>query len=245
MAERTLPQRLERAGPLAWLLAAFAGWAILAWVAALAGMGGHIAPAQADPPGALPVSKPAVPDRIGPLSQYGEAAARPLFTTDRRPRAFLATSPEGSDGAAPAQSLDFVLTGVLISPQVQLAILQPTGGGESQRVQVGKSPEGVAGWRLVEVQPRRAVFEGGSGQSTLELRTFGASDADREAIARAAPGARPPPAASDAAPAPATSPQNEQQRIEAIRKRIEARRAQIRAQQNNAGASSSASNEQP
>ncbi|MBN8265628.1 MAG: general secretion pathway protein GspN, partial [Xanthomonadales bacterium] len=194
MAERTLPQRLERAGPLAWLLAAFAGWAILAWVAALAGMGGHIAPAQADPPGALPVSKPAVPDRIGPLSQYGEAAARPLFTTDRRPRAFLATSPEGSDGAAPAQSLDFVLTGVLISPQVQLAILQPTGGGESQRVQVGKSPEGVAGWRLVEVQPRRAVFEGGSGQSTLELRTFGASDADREAIARAAPGARPPPA---------------------------------------------------
>lgn len=245
MAERTLPQRLERAGPLAWLLAAFAGWAILACVAALAGMGGHIAPAQADPPGALPVSKPAVPDRIGPLSQYGEAAARPLFTTDRRPRAFLATSPEGSDGAAPAQSLDFVLTGVLISPQVQLATLQPTGGGESQRVQVGKSPEGAAGWRLVEVQPRRAVFEGGGGQSTLELRTFGASDADREAIARAAPGARPPPAASDAAPAPATSPQNEQQRIEAIRKRIEARRAQIRAQQNNAGASSSASNEQP
>lgn len=229
---------------MAWLLAAFAGWAVLAWVAALAGMGGHIAPAQADPPGALPVSRPAVPDRIGPLSQYGEAAARPLFTTDRRPRAFLATSPEGSDGAAPAQSLDFVLTGVLISPQVQLAILQPTGGGESQRVQVGKSPEGAAGWRLVEVQPRRAVFEGGSGQSTLDLRTFGASDADREAIAQAAPGARPPPAASDAAAAAPAAPQNEQQRIEAIRRRIEARRAQIRAQQNN-GASQTSSREQP
>ena len=47
------------------------------------------------------------------------------------------------------------------------------------------------------------------------------------------------------APLQQFAPRFEQQRIEAIRKRIEARRAQIRAQQNNAGASSSASNEQP
>ena len=245
MAERTLLQRFDQAGPLTWLLVAAAGWALLLWLAALLGMGGQVADAEpAASDAALPQPRPATPDRIGPLAQYSEAAARPLFTQDRRPRSFLATAPEG-DGAAQNQSLDFILTGVLISPQVQLAVVQPTGGGNPQRVRVGKSPEGAAGWRLVEVQPRRAVFEGGGGQTTLELRTFGASDADREAIARAAPGARPPPAASDAAPTPATSPQNEQQRIEAIRKRIEARRAQIRAQQNNAGASSSASNEQP
>jgi general secretion pathway protein N len=134
-----------------------------------------------------------------------------------------------------------VLTGVLISPQVRLAILQPAGGGDSQRVREGKSPEGAAGWRLIEVQPRRVVFEGANGQSTLDLRTFGASATDRDEIARAVPGARPPPptataaaaaAAASADAAAAVPPQNEQQRIEAIRKRIEARRAQLRTQQN-------------
>jgi general secretion pathway protein N len=106
----------------------------------------------------------ATPDRIGPLAQYADAASRPLFTQDRRPRSFLATAGEG-DGAAQSQALDFILTGVLISPQVQLAVLQPSGGGEAQRVRVGKSPEGAAGWRLLEVQPRRAIFEGGGGQA--------------------------------------------------------------------------------
>lgn len=245
VAERSFLERAERAGPLTWLLAAIALWALLLWIATLAGMGSRIAPMQAEAGDGLPVAKPALPDRIGPLAQYAEAAARPLFTTDRKPRSFMATGPEGGDGAAAAQALEFVLTGVLISPQVRLAILQPAGGGEPQRVREGKSPEGAAGWRLIEVQPRRAVFEGANGQSTLDLRTFGTSAEERAEIARAVPGARPPPPAS-AAPAAATAadvapPQNDQQRIEAIRKRIEARRAQLRAQQNSQQTPSSSS----
>jgi general secretion pathway protein N len=238
VAERTFLKRAEHAGPLTWLLAAIALWAILLWAAALAGMGSRIAPVQGDAGDALPLVKPALPDRIGPLAQYAEAASRPVFTTDRKPHSFMATGPDNGDGAAAAQSLEFVLTGVLISPQVRLAILQPTGGGDSQRVREGKSPEGAAGWRLIEVQPRRVVFEGANGQSTLDLRTFGASATDRDEIARAVPGARPPPptataaAAASADAAAAVPPQNEQQRIEAIRKRIEARRAQLRTQQN-------------
>ncbi|QIL21474.1 hypothetical protein [Thermomonas sp. HDW16] len=241
MAERTLLQRFDQAGPLTWLLAAFAGWALLLWLAALLGMGGRVEEAKpATAETSLPQPKPAVPDRIGPLTQYADAASRPLFTQDRRPRSFMATGPEG-DGTAQSQSLDFILTGVLISPQVQLAVLQPNGGGEAQRVRVGKSPEGAAGWRLVEVQPRRAIFEGAGGQTTLDLRVFGAAGAPASA---SAPQIEPAAVVqdADATPVPAAAPgepQNQEARIEAIRKRIEARRAQLRAGQTGNGAPAS------
>ena len=242
MAERALVRRLAHAGPLTWLLAALAAWAMLAWLAALLGMGGRIAPVEAAAAGPLPVAKAPSADRLGPLSQYADAASRPLFTVDRRPRAFMATGPEGNEGQAATQTLDFILTGVLISPQVRLAILQPPAGGDSQRVHEGKSPEGAAGWRLVEVQPRRAVFEGAGGQATLDLRTFGSAsnpatpgqggkrDGDLTQVAPPPPPSPPPAGAGE---------QTEQQRIETIRKRIEARRAQLRAAQSNGGSSSS------
>ncbi len=242
MAERTLAKRLVHAGPLTWMLAAFAGWALLVWLLALLGMGGRVAPMQAINADALPVDRAGTVDRIGPLTQYVEAASRPLFTVDRRPRAFMATGPEGNDGQAASQTLDFILTGVLISPQVRLAILQPPSGGESQRVQEGKAPEGAAGWRLVEVQPRRAVFEGAGGQATLDLRTFGAASAPATGAQVQSPEAAP---ASPPPPPPATAAgggeETQEQRIDRIRQRIEARRAQMRLQQqNNGGTVSSA-----
>lgn len=233
MAERALVQRLQQAGPLTWLLAAWAGWALLLWSGALAGMGARIGEPVAVAPAPLPQPAPVVADRMGPLAQYAEAAARPLFTQDRRPRTFLAVGPEGDAGASPATTLDFVLTGVLISPQVRLAILQPTAGGDPQRVREGTAPEGAPGWRLVEVQARSAVFEASDGaRSSIDLRTFGVAAAP--AVARAAgiaPAAGPPPP-SPTAIAPATGGNDavpDQARIEAIRQRIEARRAQLRA----------------
>ena len=243
--ESSLLQRFAQSRPLTWLLAGFCSWALLLWIGALFGMGGRVAPVEPLPASALPQPGPATPDRIGPLIRYAEAAARPLFTQDRRPRGFLASVPEGEGEAAQSASLDFILTGVLISPQVRLAILQPTAGGNSQRVRVGNSPEGAGGWRLIDVQPRRAVFEGGGGQSTLDLRTFGApgmppqavsANADAAAAARAAADAAQ--GAADAAaagpPLPPPTPA-EQARIEELRKRIEARRAQLRATQTQPG----------
>lgn len=230
--ERGLLQRFAQARPLTWLLAGLCGWALLLWLGALLGMGGRIAPVEPQPGNPLPQPRPATPDRIGPLVQYAEAAARPLFTQDRRPRGFLASVPEGEGEAAQSQSLDFILTGVLISPQVRLATLQPSGGGEPQRVREGSSPEGANGWRLLEVQPRRVVFEGSSGQVTLDLRTFGGSGQAPGAVAVPAAAVPPPPPvaqATDAAP-----PQSEAARIETIRRRIEARRAQLRAGSANA-----------
>jgi general secretion pathway protein N len=243
VAERALAQRLQQAGPLTWLLAACAGWALLLWAGALAGMGGRVDDPVAVAPSPLPQPGPVVADRMGPLAQYAEAASRPLFTQDRRPRSFLATSPDGEAGASPATTLEFVLTGVLISPQVRLAILQPTGGGDSQRVREGATPEGAPGWRLVEVQSRSAIFEASDGaRSSVDLRTFGVAGAP--GAARAAP--VPPsvaPAPAPGAAMPTTGGNDavpDQARIEAIRQRIEARRAQLRAGAAQAGASNAA-----
>ncbi|MDI1254250.1 hypothetical protein [Thermomonas sp.] len=249
MAERSVLHRFEQAGPLTWLLAGCAGWALLLWLAALLGLGNAVAPTPSiasDVP--LPQAKPASPDRIGPLAQYAEAAARPVFTSDRRPHSFMATGPDGGAAmGAQSQSLDFILTGVLISPQVRLAILQPTGGGESIRVREGASPEGASGWRLVEVQPRRAIFAGSDGESSLDLRVFGeAANPGKAGMVRDAATAAN--AAADAADAAAKDaaaaapiPISEAARIETIRNRIEARRAQMRSNTPNSSAPTSSS----
>ncbi len=228
--------RFQQAGPLTWLLATSAGWALLLWLAGLLGMGNAVPPTPViTVDGSLPQPGPPSRDRIGPLGQYAEAASRPIFASDRRPHAFMATSPDGDDGAgAQVQSLDFILTGVLISPQVRLAILQPSGGGNSIRVREGAAPEGASGWRLVEVQPRRAIFEGIGGQSSLDLRVFG--DAAAPPVPTAVRATDAPGkvgiegSTQDAAEVAggATTPGDQAARIEEIRRRIEARRAQLR-----------------
>lgn len=224
----------RQAGIGTWLLAAVCAWALLLWLSALLGLGGRLPALPATDPGALPAAAPPAPARIGALAQYAEAARRPVFSEDRRPHAFVARADEADGGGDAA--FDFRLTGVLISPQVRLAILQPAAGGESQRVRQGQAPEGAAGWTLVDVQPRRVVFEGGSGQMALELQpdaradaaATGTSDAatPRAAAAAADAAARAADAAADAVASPAP---DEQRRIEEIRRRIEARRAQLRA----------------
>lgn len=224
-------QRFRQAGPLTWLLAAVCGWALLLWLAALLGMGGRVAEASPAQDAALPQPVAAKPDRIGPLAQYAEAASRPLFTEDRRPRAFVATGADDGAAGSDSNAFDYILTGVLISPQARLAILQPSAGGASQRVRVGNAPEGAAGWHLLEVQPRRAVFDGPSGQMALDLRTFGvpglppgsvrpAEAADAAATAADAAASAPPP------PPPA----DEAHRVEDLRRRIELRRTQLQQQ---------------
>ncbi|WP_449446546.1 hypothetical protein [Thermomonas brevis] len=228
-AERGFMQRLAQAGPLTWTLAAACGWAVLLWLAALLGLGTRLGQAPAAEALALPASVAPGPERIGPLGQYAEAAARPLFTDDRRPRAFVALGSGDGDDGANSGAPDFQLTGVVISPQVRLAILTPAAGGEPQRVREGGVPEGASGWRLVEVQPRRAVLEGPGGQTTLEMRTSGVAgmppNAMRDADVRIDAAPPPPPPAEQSAQAP-----DEARRIEDIRRRIEARRAQLRQQ---------------
>lgn len=249
--------RADDAGARTWLLAAVAGWGLLAWLLAVFGMGNRIAPLPDDaglvkPIPALPASST---NRLGTLGQYAEIGARPLFAEDRRPKPF---SLQGADGAE-TREFDYLLTSVLITPNLHLAILQSPDGSKSVRVKLGEAPESHPAWRLGALTARSAVFDGPSGQRKVELRVFdGAGGEPPTAIARdgqppvdmpmartnatttpsqpssvvrataVAPAGttRPDPAA----PATSTPPMTEQSQMEAIRQRIQARRAQLRQQ---------------
>lgn len=255
--------RLDDTSPRTVLLAAVAAWAVLAWVLALAGMGGRIAALPEDPGllRPLPPLRPPAPDRLGPLTQYGEIAARPLFSTDRRPKPFSLQG--GAQGDGKAAEFDYRLTSVLITPSLKMAILQPPDGSKSVRVRVGEAPESHPAWRLETLNARSAVFMGPEGPRTLELRVFDgqggqpptpSAPAARRAGAVPVPvppprpildppraenptppaDAAPEPAQRDAAtPAtqPASAPASDQAQMEAIRQRIQARREQLRQQQ--------------
>lgn len=242
--------RTDAIAPRTWLLAAVAGWAVLVWLLALFGLGGRIAPRATDPSLAanLPQPRAATASRVGPLGQYAQIAARPAFNADRRPRAFFI---EGQGQGNAAQAFDYVLSGVLITPQLQMAILQPgSGDGLSLRVKVGESPEGNAGWRLAELHPRSAVFDSPDGRRTLELQTYtGGGEApvaqtgatppvtvqdDAASTANAAAAANQAAQAAQAGKPPAAPAAQQvltpEQQMQQIRERIEARRAQLRQQ---------------
>lgn len=262
--------RVDNVAPRTWLLAAVAGWALLAWVLALAGMGGHAALLDDDASllQALPQPRPSPPGRLGPLDQYGEIATRPLFADDRRPHPFSLQADKEEDQD---NGFDYMLTGVLITPQLHMAIVQPTQGGDSVRVKLDTAADEIPAWRLVQLDARSAVFAGPDGQKTLELRVYdgrggaaptqlhdstpmdnasmdgtpirdantGSRPSDIKPVEPSQPAAKP---MSQAAPisedradadagttdAPDETSQGSQPQLDAIRERIEARRAQIR-----------------
>lgn len=247
--------RIDEAGPRTRLLAAAAGWAIIVWLLALAGMGGRIVPLPAD--AAAPATLPAIGEpaagRLGAPTEYAAISRRPLLSSNRRPQPF-SLEPERKGGRE--EKFEFILSGVLITPGLEMAIVQPAGGGDSVRLRVGEAPESAPSWRLVAVSPRGAVFEGPQGEHSLELRSYdgkggnaGRQQAASEPAARR--GARTPPRPVAATPVQSTPLQTEgagdgsappaepdavedadapptpSQQMEAIRKRIEERREQL------------------
>lgn len=226
--------------PQGALLAALAAWALCLLLLAGAGLGGRVDPHPDN--GALVPPMPqvrlsAVGSRLGLPTDYLELGNRPLLSADRRPAPVSAASAGESD--AP---LDVTLTSVLIAGDVKLAIVQGKDDPRSQRVRMGEVLDGTA-WRLVTLEPRRAVFEGPQGQTELILRVYSGSGA-----ATPPPPASAPPQTAAApgavattttdagvattAPQPTQQPaeMTQEQQVEAIRRRIEARRAQMRAE---------------
>ncbi|TKR31039.1 general secretion pathway protein GspN [Luteimonas gilva] len=251
--------RADAIGARTWLLAAVAGWAVLVWAFSLFGMGGRIQPLPADAsmvpelPNAAPASRLAVHT----LGEYGEATARPLFFSDRRPKPF--SLQPGGDQAA-KNDFNYVLSSVLIGPDLKMAILQPPEGGEGIRLKLGEASDKLPGWRLTEVTPRSAIVASASETRSLELRVFDGRGGQpptalpsSQANAQPATGGTqatmpvpppaphptmnpaPPPAVQSPPPAPSppaadnsAAPSPNEAQLQAIRQRIEARRAKLR-----------------
>ena len=229
--------RLDQVAPRTLLLGVFAGWALVAWVMALAGMGGRVPEGKGGTIAdsripSLPANPPAA--TLGSIGQYSEIAARPLFATDRRPHAFSLVSDDDQAGAV--ADFDLVLTSVLITPQASIAIVQKPDGSESWRVKIGDAPDSFPAWRLVSLQPRSAVFEGPEGQKELALRVYdGKGGSAPTPSTTSVPAAGPAPVAAVAAPPPTdATPAPDPAHIEQIRQRIEARREEMRRRAQNA-----------
>jgi general secretion pathway protein N len=160
--------RLDARG---WLWAVAAAWALLCAIVALLGFGGRYQLLADDPSKVQPlpaIAKASTAPVLGPLENYAAASKRPLFYPDRKP---IAVHVPGQNSSA--QPLNVVLTSVIITPSVQMAIVQDVQTHVSYRAKQGQSLDGpYSAWKLVSVSPRAAVFESGQGQTTLELRVF-------------------------------------------------------------------------
>ena len=236
----------EAVRPLTLVLAGAGLWALCLLVLALAGLGTRFPTPEgvAAPPPLPKVSLTPTRSRLGAWDTYADVGARPLLNEHRRPVAVAAMEAGGSD------ELDVTLSSVLITSRLKMAILTDNKDASTKRVRVGDLVEGT-NWRLLSLEPRRAVLEGPAGQRTLDLRVFDG----RSGEAPTPVAATPPPAAPNAAPAPRVVPSpaptppvvaqnpptvtpdkpdpnqmSQEEQVEAIRRRIEARRAQMRAE---------------
>ncbi len=259
--------------PASMLIGAVCLWAVSVLLLALAGLGSRVSESGVDavPPPIPNVSLVATPSRLGPMSDYAQVGQRPLLNQDRRES--LAPAAEGG-----TDELDVILTSVLITPRLQMAILTDSKDSSTRRVKVGENVEG-SNWHLARLEPRLAVLEGPAGQRSLVLRVYDgrggapptvlgvgaaarsvegmsnvqpvagndgggdAADAARGSIQASgtADAPRPPVATNSVKPAPPAQaaapppPASQDAQIEAIRRRIEARRAQMRAEVQAAG----------
>ncbi len=234
----------------ALLMAVTVVWAVIFAVAAFTGLAGRYRLHPDDPSRvpelpALDLSRAHSPLQL--VEAYAVIGERPLFNSDRKP---LPPEDEGKDDGAGSENapatdspLDVALTSVILTPQMRIAIVTDNRSGKSVSLKVGESLEGEqAGWRLQELQARKAVFVGSGGSSEVDLRVFdgtggqapttGVAVAEKQgegAPEGVTPANQPAPAAPAAASAPNTAQgMTPEQRAEMIRRRIEERRRQMR-----------------
>ncbi len=236
----TTSQRLP-----ALLMAVVALWALIFAIASLAGLGGRYRvhpddPSRVPPLPALDLSQ--AHSLLQAADAYADIGERPLFNPDRRP--LPPDERPAGDGATdepapPSSPLDIVVTSIIMTSQLKLAIVTDNRNGKSQSIKLGDALEGEqSGWRLTELEPRKAVFAGPDGNSAVDLRVFdGAggqaptpaavmqaqgSEASQEEGMTAQVAQLPQPEAGK------TEAMTPEARAEMIRRRIEERRRQMR-----------------
>lgn len=241
----TQPQWLWRA-----VLTALAVWSGGALLVVEAGLGARYSlhPDAARDESAVPtVNLIRGEQALGPFDTYAVIAQRPLFNFDRLPL----PSPDAPAAAAPtAAPLNVVLTSVVLMGDARIAIVNDPAANKSQSVRLGEALQGdQAGWKLVELEPRRAVFEGPGGRTAADIRVFDGQGGEPPTPLAAAPIQESPAEGSAAQggamqggqpsvtdPAAGVVNESPESRAEQIRRRIEERRRQMREEAERANA---------
>jgi len=173
------------------------------------------------------------PFKLPPEANFAETTARPLFNEDRKP-----TPDAPADAApppAPSAPLNISLTGVILTPQLHLAMIHDNTKNDPFSVKEGMPlPGDLGGWTLTRVKQRSAMFKEASGEEVeVELTT---------AVAGPKPGTPPRPggaapvmagsSATQFGPRPAATPATpkppDAAQAEQMQRRIEERRKQMR-----------------
>jgi len=119
-----------------------------------------------------------------PLAQFAAVWTQPLFNPDRKP------SLRAANGGASLG--DMQLTGIILTPTLHMALLRDKSGEHQVRVRQGDAlPDGS--WKLVELKPRSAVFESGTGRTALDLPAGAPIDVAKPEGNNASNGNLPPP----------------------------------------------------
>lgn len=139
--------------------------------------------ARWDAPRALaalpPAGNPADLPQPLPLEKFALVWQKPLFSPDRKPVAHAA------DGGSNLGDLE--LTGIILTPDLRMALLRDKSGDKQVRLHEGESlPDGSV--KLVEVRPRSALFDSSAGRTELKLPAGAPIDDNKGAAAATATG---------------------------------------------------------
>jgi general secretion pathway protein N len=174
-------------------------------------------------PGAAKIDR--VPFKLPPETSFAQTQARPLFNEDRKPTPDVPV--EAGVPAAPPVPLNVSLTGVILTPQLHLAMIHDNVKNDSAAVKEGMPlPGDLGGWTLTRVKERSAIFREGAGDEVeVELSTAVASP---KPGTQARAGAPAPAMPQQSIPRPATAKPPDANQAEQLQRRIEERRKQMR-----------------
>lgn len=177
---------------------------------------------------------------LPPPGHYLQIEQRPLFNNDRRPGPLFVAKPT-EPPPPPIVPLNATLTGTIVAQGQRMALVRDNTTSKVEVLKVGMSlPGELMGWKLVSIEPRSAIFDGGANQGRAELKldvskTTGPAPA-APVVATPQPVPQQQPQQANAAgvavppPPPPATPADQAAREEEVRRIIEERRAQMRAE---------------
>lgn len=167
-----------------------------------------------------------------PESEFAEVRQRPIFNDDRKPTPIVV---EDEKPAAPPVPLNITLTGIVMTPDIKLAMVRDNAKNEAVSLRVGMPlPGDQQVWTLAEIRPRSVVFKNPQDESSeVELEVApGLTVPPSPRAATPPPGSPPPPPGANVAapPANAVPGQPPPDRAAELQRRIEERRREMREQ---------------